>query len=628
MPNRSQSAIPLSGNISSGNLSKHSSTSQVNNELSSHRRIWHILAVLIHLILVFVHLVLALVMVFGLEKRIHIGLNVTPFWTTVTQITLQTVAIVLLAACLFVCQTLFMQRLLALKQSLTRSHDQYSAWLGIGNAVLTLYKQRTAHSGLRSVSMIALYLGGSATLKITIPALFQFPVHTTTILTPSTATSIHPYPILSSDFRKDFRHQLMEIIGLEQGPSGNGSSIPNRYSSIGLHGNILYDIIEPVANATGLVEVNTCAVSVQCHSFDTALMRNDPSHPFYKRLFTNGVITISDTTIYMDGRINGEGMSQGSGGSSMTSVYQNVVFPLVSFLNITDSQGNQSTRVPVEDLFFAIGKAWGIVSLFQSQDLTKCKNVNFGNFYPVRAAELGLCSVEYQLEKAPVDAKSRVLINLPRRKVTSKWTEHPVTNWSNWKSSLFLDAGRDEFRVRQKFPIDFLCDGTLMDDPLAFWQTYVLKRMGFINALNPQSNDTIKLPSFQLHDFEKAMEDFIALYIFSGQLAVVNEAAETSNQITVLVPTSVLESQLTLSELPVYAGLVAAVIIFGVVLWITFTTPGYSSHLDNCGVLQLLWLSNTYLGSVPRPTENKLRRAGLGMQVQLKDGLAVSKREA
>ncbi|KAH8795930.1 hypothetical protein DL96DRAFT_1646400 [Flagelloscypha sp. PMI_526] len=570
-------------------------------------------------------------MVLGVERRTRIGLEQTSFWTTVMQIVLQTTAIVVLASCLLVCQKLFMYRLLTLKQTLTRSHDQYAAWLGIGNAIMTLFKQRSTHSGVSSVLMITVYLAASAALKITTPALFQFALHTTTINTPSTATSIYPYPFPDTPLRKLLRPELMQLIQLEQDPSGNGSSFSTLLSSVGLQGNVIYDVLQPVANATGQVEVNTCTVSVQCHSIDHKMMREDSSGLFDTVLLPINIFSVNnDEGVSINGFVD----KQSRGGDSFYRL--STVLPILSFLNITDSRGNHSKRFPLQSLFFAeydqsISGKKPLVSLSGQPD---DPDLMMGQVY---SAEFALCSLEYTMSKGRVYSNSRTLVGVPERKVTSEWTEHPVKNWSTWTRTPLLEVGRNSFRDQDAMVPLFTCNrgnNTIMDwhifrEPLSFFEMYLLQRLGLIPTPPIPDTDGIsempQFPSLQLHDFENALEDFIALYLFSGQLAVANDTAndaETSNQISVAVPTNVLESQLKLSKLPVYVGLTATLLMFAVVLWTALTTPVYQSRIDNLGLLQLLWLSNVDLGVVSRPTERKLRSAGLSRRLRLKDGLA------
>lgn len=81
---------------------------------------------------------------------------------------------------LFTVQQLVARRDLRLRSTLTDLHDSNTAWNGLGNAVLTMWRNAPLPSSIRepglsskpSRTLIAvLYLGGIAVLNMSIPAL-------------------------------------------------------------------------------------------------------------------------------------------------------------------------------------------------------------------------------------------------------------------------------------------------------------------------------------------------------------------------------------------------------------------------------------------------------------------------
>lgn len=167
-----------------------------------------------------------------------------------------------------------MQRVLALPQSLTRSHDEYSSWLGLGSAISSLYKQRVARSGPKSLALITIYLIGSAVLKVTTAALFQLPTVPTIMMFPASSRPI--IPPISPEISQG-NHLLsvaMQLMSLASNRSDTGSDL---IPSVGLSGNQIYDIIDLVPNATETrtVEVNISTVNVKCHTVDQSIFIGD-----------------------------------------------------------------------------------------------------------------------------------------------------------------------------------------------------------------------------------------------------------------------------------------------------------------------------------------------------------------
>lgn len=79
------------------------------------------------------------------------------------------------ALLVFVTQKLSMRRGLQKDQMLTASHDNVTAWAGIGAAVIQLWHQRTApaRASILDVLSAALYLSTIVGLHITTSSLFS-----------------------------------------------------------------------------------------------------------------------------------------------------------------------------------------------------------------------------------------------------------------------------------------------------------------------------------------------------------------------------------------------------------------------------------------------------------------------
>lgn len=66
-----------------------------------------------------------------------------------------------------------MRRSLQMNQTLTATHANAAAWLGIGSATFYILNQRIISASLLGVLLAFLYLGNILVLHITIPTLFS-----------------------------------------------------------------------------------------------------------------------------------------------------------------------------------------------------------------------------------------------------------------------------------------------------------------------------------------------------------------------------------------------------------------------------------------------------------------------
>ncbi|KAH8795260.1 hypothetical protein DL96DRAFT_1722969 [Flagelloscypha sp. PMI_526] len=231
---------------------------------------WHILCLGLHATFTILYLTQIPIMHRGLEKHVQVAVGPeTDRISLIIQILLQALAIAYLSAALFVSQKLFMHRLLNVRQTLTSSHDQYSSWLGLGSAALTLFKQRSATGNLKWLFIIAAYLAASAVVKVCTAALFQ--------MTPETI--VQPMPVNATAAASDGLSRFMDgttndTLQVAQAISQQLTMVLNynRFGTldpsgvIGLEGNTLYDLVPSVDNATenSQVLVNAYTVHANC----------------------------------------------------------------------------------------------------------------------------------------------------------------------------------------------------------------------------------------------------------------------------------------------------------------------------------------------------------------------------
>ena len=147
----------------------------------------YICCLLLHAIFVVCHLVALIVAIQGTEK--HVIVNNAHFSLVSTAVTVipQIVSTVccqiltldakilkylqlFLTVILFLTQKLATMRNLTISQSLTATHDQISAWSGLGKALKTVLKQLDVVSGPMA---IAVYLGCITIVHITTPSILS-----------------------------------------------------------------------------------------------------------------------------------------------------------------------------------------------------------------------------------------------------------------------------------------------------------------------------------------------------------------------------------------------------------------------------------------------------------------------
>lgn len=542
---------------------------------------WHIFSVAIHLLLVLLHLVLISVMKRGIEKRVLIELGPqTTFWGTAIQVILQASAIIFLAASLFVNQKLFMRRMLLARQTLTRTHDQFESWLGLGGAVNTLAKQFgnvPSASVWSSILLIALYFAASAVLKTSTSALFQL----STINNPSNTTvnATTPLSFLPGDLEKLFNAGSERyVFGYDQGTNPLQSHLMQTLllqrddtikanstflSSIGLQGNTIYDVIPVVGNGTGSVKVNSYSIHARCYSVpDTFYSSSNNSLSYSLSLIGREV---SDY-----GLIN----------------KTDLIIPIMSFLNITDSDGNHGKQMPLSGLRFAkqnggvLDDDWAVngdimvsfgepsqTEIFSSTSRSiapqpfSCTDslvLNDPDIYGgapafLTGAQLLFCSIEMQSEVGLVDTQARTLVANPPRRTSSSWTEFPWSPdemlWSNisltgssirgasWKRALKNAWNMGIAHWSSNAQVNYECNKTMVNPgpnpwpssmTMGPWRSSLFEgamfrwlKAGFlpVNASGLGDEVYLNLSAIHLHDLENAIEDYVSIYLFSDYKA-------------------------------------------------------------------------------------------------------------
>ncbi|KAF9467100.1 hypothetical protein BDZ94DRAFT_1233284 [Collybia nuda] len=161
----------------------------------------------------------------------------------------QAFTIIYLTLLVYLTQQLSLRRNLSIKQTLTATHDNSTAWTGLGSALSSLWLQTSVSASVGGVAAITLYLAGVAALKVSTPSWF-------TVVSFENSTTKHIQTDLGSPFIT-FPHDWTFAT--------RSSALPfiSQLPTSGLLANTLFDVLS-TNNGTGMVEVNSTVIDVKC----------------------------------------------------------------------------------------------------------------------------------------------------------------------------------------------------------------------------------------------------------------------------------------------------------------------------------------------------------------------------
>ncbi|KAH8806508.1 hypothetical protein DL96DRAFT_1686270 [Flagelloscypha sp. PMI_526] len=609
------------------------------------------LNVLAHSILVTLHIALIVIMLLRVERSVIINVGKqTAYWTSVMRIVLQAFAIAYLALMLYLTQRIALRQSLTRRQYLTCSHDQSSAWLGLGSGFKVLYSQTTVNSGASMVVLIVAYLLGCAAIKTTTAAIFEFvPVNQTTAGT-------------------QVANQLLDQANLGWFSSRNAKGADNltawlspyllmsgrgQLDQLGVDGNVVYEVPKP---STVLVNasVNTYTTNVKCgyisYENQSTFFSDSRQYRHSQRIragwlnFGGPVLNLVNPIAPNPAQID-----------PLETLETLVIF---SSFNISDSAGNYASRRDRAGLQVRWTKpaAGGFPFVYfpESRELLQGADGNWTRW----VKEIGYQSSDdsYQLvgcqsssqtqSNVTVNGSNGKLVAPPVRKTSSTWEpseKHVVTDSLNW---MFLTNGvaqpgvGDDFGRASSYKTGTSIGRESFSTPLSPAEFWIRNRLQLPIPVNRDrySNDRgappelSGLPVFQnqqptvmLHDLENALEDYLALSIWSLQ-------KDQPNSTSLLVFENGLVSQLQLIRIPVYAGFAVSCLLLAAACVVIFSPTRDSSRvlvktsgrqvLHGLGLLEVLWLAKAIpeLEKMETPEEEDLRKAGL-FRVCLLDGL-------
>ncbi|KAH8798737.1 hypothetical protein DL96DRAFT_1688013 [Flagelloscypha sp. PMI_526] len=588
---------------------------------------------LLHTLLVILHLALVLVMLKQWERRVVVGIDQDPArWTLGMRISLQAFAITYLALILYLTQKLALRRTLSQLRTLTSSHDRYAAWLGLGTAFQSLLSQWTVNSGIGAILLIVVYLAGCAVVKITTPSLFDFvPVNQTFPTTMKSHSSLigldnlgHPREWAA---RADAFTNMTDAISPYLSMSTRGT-----LDAPGLLGNMVYELPK-LSDAVVTATVSAYITNVTCGyiAFEDQTKIFNPGYYWPEMqsgraswLSTIGPVNrssendldlivfwsafnISDSTEYVASRRRRGKVALHPDGNEYSHLESTYGFPLV-FLPEYKS---------LDDQVKILGDDW-------TNWKTKAGFVTSDNSYQL----VGCTSWVERQDEIIVNGTSGQPHFIPKRKSSSKWTRAPNLNYRN---NVTLERGFDFDRPVNDLSWMFSTTGigNPGDDfltqpakqkkavtrvalsPSEFW---LRRRLNLPVKTKPNSTGSTERPKFPepaetipLHDFENALEDYLALALWS----LAQDKQLNSTILNVVTQSVVFE--LRLSQVPVYTGLGASTILFISCFFLVGVSRVRRSEVDDLGLLEILWLSEAVpeLTNVDQPHSTELRRSGM-----------------
>ncbi|KAK0216578.1 hypothetical protein EDD85DRAFT_942889 [Armillaria nabsnona] len=237
------------------------------NDQERRKKSWffHGLCFVLHAVLVCVHVLILLVWITRIEHKVvfPIGKRSNMLSTALVQVS-QIISTVYIAGLILVSQQLATRRNIHARQTLTATHDNMSAWSGLGAALISVWRQTAIAASVAGSILVAGYFICVTILHITAPAIFsiqpfnttQYSVISTTMGPPNISINNHGSSNPSSFW-------------LDSTPVIPYLSHSDRISKIGLENGTLYDVL-PANAGEGEVFVNALTFNVTCGFVDGA----------------------------------------------------------------------------------------------------------------------------------------------------------------------------------------------------------------------------------------------------------------------------------------------------------------------------------------------------------------------
>ncbi|KAJ7743060.1 hypothetical protein B0H14DRAFT_2637498 [Mycena olivaceomarginata] len=523
------------------------------------------------------------------------GIDFAMYWTALTAFQrekAQRRIHIFLAVLLFVTQTLAFRRNLRKLQMITVTHDNIAAWDGIGSALVHIWHQKAVPVSVFGVLSVFVYLAGILVLHITSPALlsvqpfgFNYSAPVTTQSLPNFAFS--GYNPTSWNARTDMFPLLYA--------QGSLSFLPflNSTTRLGLHGAILYDVLE-LNSGAGNVTVDATRFDMTCGYIADAVVDVDVEilgawyYSFYKYAGMISTLTAVPPTSVMENLTDAE-LSNFFDGSAI----------FYSTIPILDSNGDGSPLVNFTGVF---------------------------DEHTSQGVQIFTCSAKPVKSMVLVDSQSREVIYIDQETNTdpSMWT--PV----NSKSDNSTDS---DLRSKQTLADNWGWSYLAMPHTIApSWAADMdlnVAETFFVEQLALPVNSTGRT-NITLREFENTLSELVAsIYWTLGHIAPLPGFTPTSLtpngppplEVSLLQGTAEVIQTNIEARLDIAGGLIASAILL--LLSLPFLDFHKSREQDDdvaiggMGILHAIWLYREHpeleklLVQVVEPTDVNLRKAGM-----------------
>jgi hypothetical protein len=202
-----------------------------------------------------------------------------------------------------VTQQLAIHGILLRRQNLTATHDESTAWIGLGSALLVLLKQTRIAASVVGVSLITIYLVGISVLHISTPSLFTLQVfelsNSTTISKRIGMPKIEPDGSAGSHFMICIFFLLTIWLTRDRNSALTWNDVVSDFSylthadlgnTIGVQNGTLYDVLGD-NNGTGTVAVGATSFNVSCGSFSNTTALGNGANPTTWTVYANDANT-------------------------------------------------------------------------------------------------------------------------------------------------------------------------------------------------------------------------------------------------------------------------------------------------------------------------------------------------
>ncbi|KAJ7038691.1 hypothetical protein C8F04DRAFT_1231865, partial [Mycena alexandri] len=559
-----------------------------------------LLCLFLHLGLVLAHVGLVVVALAGVERTIIFDIGLQSRASVFVTAVATAIGTVYLSLVLYWTQRLALRHNLHIKKTLTATHDNATAWSGIGSALVTLLDQIAVTSSVLGTLSVFGYLATISALHVTTPALFSIQAFNLSTPTPID-TQGFPQINVAVDSNGDGTSTFIALVlpflpWIDQVPT------------LGLVNGSIYEV-PIVNNGKDSATVNAIGFNISC-GYLTGVNTN--------------VTTSADNDTQWEIDFGGEENSAFVYDTVPNAIilaaddlWNNTVI-LYSTANILDSQGNSASPVKLNP---------------------PMSNVTELYFFQ--------CFKSNVAQTSDVDCRTRESISVSPNifKNSSVWNEQHVSDGPplsfnaslveiDWWMDILDNFVLDNPGLKSDIPFSPQ-DLSSATTTLSLAEVFLTERLGL-----KYGDLSATVPAASLQALENSLSSLVAaVYWIAGNIhaGALDSSFEaplekvtgedsgffqtptapifTAGRTTVVVPTPA--ARLTISIYAVSFGLFASIVLFLLVAPQLLQSPGGKSPVEGTGLLHIMWFLRNHpeleerVPQVDCPTDHNLRAAGM-----------------